>query len=523
MFRVTGWGTDVGGAYPNAVVRVDGRDIGSVTVTAPQNKPKTFEVRGKLDAGEGRVSVAFTNPHEDKKAGKFREFGVDRLEIEGPFDAARPAEPRSVKLLLVARPGDGLSDRDAAMKVLANFARRAYRRPLRDGEINRLMALYDMAAGQGEPFPKAVALPMKAVLVSPNFLFRVEADPDNPDAVRTLNDHEFATRLSYFLWSSMPDEELFGLAERGVLRNPGVLDAQVKRMLADPKAAALGENFAGQWLQLRDLATFAPDASYYPKWDDDLRDGMAGEARAFFEYVRPRGPERSGLPRRRLRDRERADGEALRHPRGVRPRVPQGEAARRPPRRGRHDGQHAHRHLEPDPDLAREAGQVDFRERPRRRPVAPAPGRARTPADRRVEGHPPRADGTAPGEPELRRLPRQARPARVRAGEFRRIGGWRATDNKKPIDASGVLPDGASFDGPAGLRKVLLGKADQFRHCFAEKLLTFALGRGLDYYDACAVEEITAAGKANGDRFSALVLAIVTSDPFQKRKGKRSE
>src|SRR5207249_1078972 len=187
--------------------------------------------------------------------------------------------------LLIASPSDKLDARAAAEKVLTNFTRRAYRRPVKPEEVERLLKLFDIATKQGEPFEKAIRLPMKAVLVSPHFLYRIEEDPKNPNEIRTINDFEFATRLSYFLWSSMPDEELFNLAEKGELRKPAVLEAQVKRMLRDPKAKALAENFAGQWLQLRNLQTIAPDKGYFPGWDEDLRTAMAGEAEAYVEYM----------------------------------------------------------------------------------------------------------------------------------------------------------------------------------------------------------------------------------------------
>jgi hypothetical protein len=147
------------------------------------------------------------------------------------------------------------------------------------------MRLYDIAVAQGDPFEKAIRLPMKAVLVSPHFLYRIEDDPKDPNSVRTLNDFEFATRLAYFLWSTMPDEELFGVASRGELRKPDILDAQVRRMLKDPRSKALSENFAGQWLQLRNIRTLSPDQGFFPGWDEALRNGMIGEAEAFFEHI----------------------------------------------------------------------------------------------------------------------------------------------------------------------------------------------------------------------------------------------
>ena len=232
--RFKGWGTKVGDDFPKVTIRVDGKDVKSFTVDAEQGKSKVYEVKTKLPAGENkRVAVAFTNEFTDK-AGKNREFGLELIEVEGPFNAVAPPEPRSIGLLLVSRPNATTTERAAAEKVLSEFARRAYRRPVKPDEITRLMKLYDTATKQGEAFPAALKLPMKAVLVSPHFLYRIEDDPKNPNDVRTINDFEFATRLSYFLWSTMPDEELFKLAAKGELRKPGTLEAQVKRMLKDP-------------------------------------------------------------------------------------------------------------------------------------------------------------------------------------------------------------------------------------------------------------------------------------------------
>ncbi|MCI0700388.1 MAG: DUF1592 domain-containing protein, partial [Planctomycetia bacterium] len=283
--RFRGWGSKVGDDFPKVTVRVDGKDVKTFTVDAERGKAQTFEVRAKFPSGEKRVAVAFTNAFEDKESKKFREFGLELLEIEGPFNPVAPPEAESVKLLLVARPGPGVDDRTAAEKVLTNFARRAYRRPVKPDEVTRLLKLYDLATKQGDSFDIAIRLPMKAVLVSPHFLYRIEEDPKDPNGVRTINDFEFATRLSYFLWSSMPDEELFKLAEKGELRKPGILEAQVKRMLKDPKAKALSENFAGQWLQLRSVKVVSPDKGYFPGWDDALRDAMIREAEVFFEYI----------------------------------------------------------------------------------------------------------------------------------------------------------------------------------------------------------------------------------------------
>lgn len=527
IVRFRGWGTDVGGAFPKAVVRVDGKDVKTVEVKAAKDKPEQYEVRAKLPAGEKRVAVAFTNPHEDKEAKdpakKFREFGLSVIEVEGPFNPPAPPDPASIKLLLVVKPKDKADERTAAEWVLSEFARRAFRRPVKPDETARLLKLYDVAAGQGEPFEQALRLPMKAVLCSPHFLFRVEDDPMDPEGVRPLNDFEFATRLSYFLWSSMPDDELFRLAEANSLRKPEVLEAQVKRMLKDPKAAALGENFAGQWLQLRSLKTLAPDAGYYPDWDEALRQGMAGEARAFFGHVARE--DRSILE---FLDADYAfvNDRMSRHYKLPRVEGPEFQKVKLPD--GRRGG------------IVTMASTLTVTSNPTRTspvkrgkwilenilgtpPPPPAPDIPELPPTNQLKGTLRQQMEQHRANPSCASCHSKLDPLGFGLENFDGIGGWRDKDNGQKVDPSGVLPDGATFSGPAELRKVLLGKSDQFRRCFADKLLTYALGRGLEYYDKCALDEVVAASKANGDRFSAVVLAVVKSDPFGKRKGKRSE
>ncbi|MBX9579907.1 MAG: DUF1592 domain-containing protein [Gemmataceae bacterium] len=526
VVRFRGWGTDAGGGFPKAVVRVDGKDLKSFEVKAPKDKPELYEVRSRLPAGEKRVAVAFTNPHENKDepdaAKKFREFGLGLIEVEGPFNPPPKPDPESIKLLLVATPKDG-GDRPAAERVLGEFARRAFRRPVKPDELARLVRLYEVAAAQGEPWEQALRLPMKAVLCSPHFLFRIEDDPADPEGVRPLNDYEFATRLSYFLWSSMPDGELSALAAKNELRKPGVLEAQVKRMLRDPKARGLGENFAGQWLQLRSLKTLAPDSGYYPDWDEALRRGMVGEAEAFFEHVVRE--DRSILefldaPYAFVNDRmsrhyklPRVDGPEFRKvnlPDGRRGgivtmastlTVTSNPTRTSPVKRGKWILENVLGTPPPPP-----APDV---------PELPPTGQLKGTLRQQMEQH--RAN------PSCATCHSKLDPLGFGLENFDGIGAWREKDNGQTIDSTGVLPDGAKFAGPAELRKVLLGKADQFRRCFADKLLTYALGRGLEYYDKCALDEVVAASKADGDRFSAVVLAVVKSDPFGKRKGRRSE
>lgn len=521
--RFKGWGSKMDDEFPKVVIRVDGKDLKSFTVDAEMGKSKFFEVSSHFTGGEKKIAIAFTNAFEDKKDKKFREFGLERIEIEGPTNPVPPPEAASLKLLLIARPTGASDIRPAAEKVLWKFACRAYRRPVKPDELARLMRLFDLATKQGEPFEKAIKLPMKAVLVSPHFLYRIEDDPKNPDEVRTLNDFEFATRLSYFLWSSMPDEELFKHAEAGVLRKPAVLESQVKRMLKDPKSLGLSQNFASQWLQLRNLNTVAPDKGYYPSWDDNLRAAMGREAEAFFEYIvqNDRGilefldadytfvndqlakhygiPNVRGSEFRKVKLPDDRRGGVITMASTL--TVTSNPTRTSPVKRGKWIMENILGTPPPPP-----APDV---------PELPPTGQLKGTLRQQMEQH--------RSNPTCATCHSRLDPLGFGLENFDGIGSWRTQDNKLAIDSSGVLPAGEKFSGPAELRKVLLGKSDQFRHCFVEKLLTFSLGRGLEYYDKCALDEIAAEAKTKNDTFSSLVLAIVKSDPFQKRKGKRSE
>ena len=504
-------------------IRIDGNDLKAFTVDAEMGKAKLYETTAHFSAGDKRLKIVFTNGFTDKESKKSREFGLERIEIEGPVNPVPAPDPTSVKLLLATRPGKGIDARTAAEKDLGHFATRAYRRPVKSDELARLMKLFDIATKQGEPFENAIRLPMKAVLVSPHFLYRIEEDPKDPNGVRTLNDFEFATRLSYFLWSSMPDDELFRHAEAGDLRKPAVLEAQVKRMMKDSKSHALAENFAGQWLQLRNLNTIAPDKGYYPAWDDALRAAMAREAEAFFEYIVQND---RGILEFLDADYTFVNDRLAKHY-GI-ANIRGGEFRKVTLPDGRRGG------------VITMASTLTVTSNPTRTspvkrgkwilenilgtpPPPPAPDVPELPPT-------PQLKGTLRQQMEQHRANASCATCHSRLDplgfgleNFDGIGGWRTEDNKHAIDSSGVLPGGEKFSGPAELRKVLLSKSDLFRRCFAEKMLTFALGRGLEYYDKCAVDDIVRATQANRDSFSSLVLAIVNSDPFQKRKGKRSE
>jgi hypothetical protein len=520
LIRVKAWGQPAGGEAPKLSIRVHSEELKAAAVDAPRGKPVTVEVKARIEHGEKRVEAAFLNPSEG--ADKPRTLGVETIEVEGPIGGAPRPLPESTRMILVQTPKTPADAPSAARAVLMNFARRAFRRPATPAEVDRLMNLYALAVGQGDSFEKAIRLPLKAVLVSPHFLFRIEDDPKAGEDVRTLDDHELAARLSYFVWSSMPDDELSRVADRGDLRKPGVLKAQVERMLRDPKSSALVDNFAGQWLMLRSLRTQNMDPGTYKGWDEQLRSAMIRETELFFDhvvkndrsvldfldsdytFVNGRLAQHYGMKDvfgrdfRMVKLTDRRRGGLLTQASIL--TVTSNPTRTSPVKRGKwvYENILGLTAPPPAPDVP-ELEKVTLK------------GSVR----QQMEQH--------RSNPACATCHAKLDPLGFGLENFDGIGAWRETDNTYKIDASGVLPDGAKFDGPAQLRKVLVGKADQFRRCLAEKLFTFALGRGLEYYDRCAVDEQVAKLKSGSDKFSALVLAIAESDAFQKRKGKRSE
>jgi hypothetical protein len=413
---------------------------------------------------------------------------------------------------------------ESARQVLRAFATRAYRRPVRNDELNRLVQLVALAQKNGDGFEAGLKLALQAVLVSPHFLFRVELDRRPGDKyVRLVGEFELASRLSYFLWSSMPDDELYRLAREKKLREPGVLEAQVKRMLTSPKSRALVDNFAGQWLQLRNLKGFTPDPAQFPGFDEPLRSAMLRETELFFEHVVRE--DRSVLDF--LDANYTFVNERLARHYGI-PGV-KGDQFRRVDLAGTPRG-----------GILTHASILTVTSNPTRTspvkrgkwildnvlgtpPPPPPPGVEELKEDRevvlsgtlrqRMEQH--RAD------PSCASCHQRMDPLGFGFENFDAVGAWREKEGKHAIDPSGVLPGGQSFKGPAELRAVLRKKEDAFARCLADKMLTYALGRGTERSDRCFIDEIGRNLARHGYKFSDLVLEVVKSDPFQKRTGKR--
>jgi hypothetical protein len=414
------------------------------------------------------------------------------------------------------------AQKDRARKVIAQFARRAFRRPVKEEEVNRFLTLVELAEKKGDGVDRGIQLALQAVLVSPHFLFRIETDkePNNPDAIHPINEFELATRLSYFLWSSMPDEELFGQASKGTLRKN--LVAQVRRMLKDGKARGLVDNFAGQWLQLRSLQTAAPDPGVFPAFDDKLRKAMLVETELFFAAIVRE--DRSVLDF--LDARFTFVNERLARHYGI--AGVKGEEFRRIELK---DGARG--------GILTQASILTLTSNPTRTspvkrgkwilenilgtpPSPPPPDAGELSEDKEVV-----LSGSLRKRMEMHRAkPRCATchesmdPLGFGFENFDGIGAWRTKDGKFEIDPSGTLPGGQSFKGPAELKKILKGRQKDFGRCLCEKMLTYAVGRGLEWYDRCAVDDIAAALAREQYRFSALVIAVVKSEPFQLRRGK---
>lgn len=507
-----------GGEAPKLAFRVAGKDVGSLIVDA--TNAKVFETKIRMTAGEKRVEVAFINPAADKKS---RVLYIDTLEIEGPLGGAIPPMPEHAKSLLASLPKHENEKAAIARTILGAFATKAFRRPVKAGEIERLMKLFEMANGRGDHFTQALKLPMKAILVSPHFLFRIEEDPPIPTDVKVINEFELATRLSYFLWSSMPDSELYSLAAKGELRKPGMLAIQVKRMLKDPKSEALTENFAGQWLMLRSIGSVTPDKSTFPKWDEALRKSAIRETELFFEHIVKEDrsvlefldANYSFLNERLARHYSVAgiNGSDFR------------KVTLPDRRRGGIVTQTSILLVTSNPTRTSpvKRGKWVYENILGLTAPPPAPDVPELPPTDQIKGTVRQVLEQHRSNPSCASCHVKLDPLGFGLENFDAIGTWRDTENKIKVDASGVLPDGTKFNGPEELKKTLLGKADQFRRCLAEKLTTYALGRGLEYYDKCVLDDLQLKLKQGGDKFSALVLGIVESDPFQKRRGQRRE
>ncbi len=510
---------DQGGDEPVKMEVVSGRDKQIVDV--PSKTASDYPVNLKLATGKRSIELTFINDFYVE--GKIdRNLHLHHLHLKGEekrFQYVAPDNlPDSHKYILFVSPSKSVSVEQATNSVVSRLASRAFRRPASNDEVQRFGRLAAQVRADGGSFEESIQVVLQAILVSPHFIYRVER-PLSPDArgkVQPINEYELATRISYFLWSSMPDDELLLLAHRGELRDRKKLLDKVGRMIMDRRANQFVENFAGQWLQLRNLDNVKPDVTRFRGFDDSIRELMERETLTFFAGVM-----RKNMPATALLD---ADFTYLNEPlakyygiSGV-----SGEEFRQVSLSGTHRG-----------GLLTHASVLTVTSNPgRTSPVK----RGKWILENLLNTPPPPAP---PNVPELEKgklvgtLRERMEQHRVNPAcaachsvmdqlgfaleNFDAVGRWRTRDGRDEIDARGELPDGSKFNGVEDLRALLSNqRSDQFVRCLAEKLLIYATGRGTEYYDKCAIDKIMADAKSYNFKFAYLISAIIESDPFQR-------
>jgi hypothetical protein len=530
---------------------LDGKEIKADNVLIEKDKPRSYEIRVHLSAGEHTFRAVLTHrdptPEEvqtaakmaaDEQAGIAKQIAkhpedekqirlqhapapptyVDALEIKGPFNGLPAPLPESYHRLFLCGHPIGQHTKECVRTNLEQFAGLAFRRPATSAEISKLTKLVSLGEKDGLTLEQSMRLGVEAVLVSPQFLYRLERDPNprDPADVHRIGDYELASRLSYFLWSSMPDAQLLELAAENRLTQPDVLHAQVRRMLLDAKSAALIDNFAGQWLELRNLDSIRPDPIQFPDFDNQLRQAMYTETRTFFASVVQEdhsildfidakytflnerlakfygiaGVEGNEFRRVELDGTERS---------GVLTQASVLAITSYPTRtspvlRGKWIMENVLNTPPPPPPPG--VGSLDEK-------GGPLSGTMR----QQMERH--RANPICAG------CHVRMDPLGFALENYDAIGHWRTQDASQPIDSTGVLPNGRTFTGSAELKSILGANRNAFAECLTEKLMIYALGRGLEGYDRAATRKIVAALAANGYRFSSLINGIVDSGPFQ--------
>jgi len=519
LIRVRAHGDRGGNELPKAVVTLGGKEIGSFEVKAKEGSEDARDFRVSVEPGKQVIGVAFTNDFYDPAQNQDRNLIVHAVEVVGPINHPAADVPESHRKLIPKMPAAG-EEPQVAREIIGRFAKRAYRRHVSDEEVARLAKFVDLSLQNGGSFLEGVQAAMQAVLCSPQFLFRWELDPTaiKPGDVRNLGDFEIASRLSYFLWSSMPDAELFDLAERGVLLKDGNLEKQVVRMLKDWRARALVENFGGQWLQLHNIYDIDPDPKKFPKFSYELREDMKRETLAFveaimkddrsvldlvdarFTFLNERLARHYGIDGVKGNDFRRVDLPADSPRGGV---LTMGSillATSQPTRtspviRGKW-----------------------ILEQILGTPPPPPPPNVPPLEAKHIDQNAPMKQRLAihRDSPDCSGCHAKIDPLGFALENFDAIGAFRTMDGKHPVDAAGELPNGTKFTNAADLKHLV--KGDKFVTSLAEKMMIYSLGRGLERYDKKSLAGVVSATKAGDHRFSALVLAIVKSDPFLKRK-----
>ncbi len=529
---------------------IDGRRVYAPTIGGPEDLEALFEkptdtsdavdarlrVRVPVTAGPHEVSVAFVEDppvQEPNRLQPFLRSSIDNFDwagrphmqtftITGPFNATGAGDTPSRRKIFSCRPKAGAADTACAEKILSTIAHRAYRGPVSSVDLQRIMRIFQETRRSGS-FEAGIEAALVRILAAPRFVFRVERDPASvaPGTPYKLNDVELASRLSFFLWSSIPDDELLAVAEQGKLKDPAVFEAQVRRMLADPKSQAIVDNFAGQWLQLRNVRNVQPNSDLFPDFDDNLRRAFKRETELFFEsvmredrpvtelmtgnytFVNERLAKHYGIPnvygsrfrRVTLTDERRfgllGKGSVL--------AVTSHAERTSPVERGKWILENILGLPVPPPPPIPGAGVF----------AEPAAGEAPKSMREQMAEH--------RKNPVCASCHKVMDPIGLSLDNFDVVGSWRTEDAGTPIDASGELVDGSKVDGVVTLRKALMAHPDVFVRTMTEKMLIYALGRGLDARDMPTVRAIMREAAAHDNRFSSLVFGIVRSTPFTMR------
>ncbi|MBM3777965.1 MAG: DUF1592 domain-containing protein [Acidimicrobiia bacterium] len=519
-------------------LNVDGRRVGLFTLDGKGNKPwgvefDEFEVRLPLKAGLHEVTATFikitsaeeqTLPETYDRPQEMRSLMpfLRHITVLGPFSGMTPDETPSRRRIFACRPSTAAEEAPCAERIFSTLARRAYRRPVTPEDVALLMPFFEHGRREGG-FEAGIVRGLERVLMSPAFLFRVEQDPGTlaKDAVYRISDIELASRLSFFLWSSIPDDELLDVAAGGTLREPAVLERQVRRMLASPKAEALVVNFAGQWLQLRNLDAVLPDSRVFPRFDDGLRQSFRRETELLVDSMLREN--RSAL------DLMTADytylNERLARHYGV-PGVHGGHFRRVPVEQDERRGLLGQGSILTVTSYAMRTSPVVrgkwILENILGTPPPPPPPNVPSLEEKKKSGEAlsmREAMTLHRANPSCASCHAQMDPLGFALENFDGTGRWRTRNEANaPIDASASLPNGTKFEGVTGLRDMILSKPELFVSTLTEKLLTYALGRGVEYYDMPAVRQIVHDAKSGGYALSSLVVGIVRSVPFQMRR-----
>jgi Protein of unknown function (DUF1592)/Protein of unknown function (DUF1588)/Protein of unknown function (DUF1585)/Protein of unknown function (DUF1587)/Protein of unknown function (DUF1595)/Planctomycete cytochrome C len=524
---------------PEVKVASNGFDAAAATKLSMSQPPDSLEARVFVKAGPQTVTAAFLKksfgPVEDLSE-PFERSTFDpsdprglphvlSVSIGGPFDAKGSGDTPSRRRIFTCHPVTAPEEMPCARKIISTLARRAYREPAGEADLETLLGFYQQGRNRGT-FEDGVEMALRRILASPQFVFRFERDPANAitDTNYRVSDLDLASRLSFFLWSSIPDDELINLATQGKLKNPAVLEQQVRRMLADSRSQALVDNFAGQWLYLRNLKGVAPDLEEFPNFDDNLRQAFKTETELFFgsivheddsvlrllnanyTYVNDRLARHYGIPNvvgsqfRRVAVTDDARRGLLGQ--GSILTVTSVATRTSPVQRGKW----LLENVLGTPPNPPPAGVPPLKEN--------AAGAQELTVRERMEQH--RADPACAG------CHKALDPLGFALDNFDAVGAWRARgEGGARIDATGILADGTKVDGPVDLRNALLSRPNVFVGTMTTKLMTYALGRGVEYYDMPAIRAIVQEAARNDYRFSSIVMGVVKSAPFQMRRAQQ--